>query len=57
MDHRLRRAAGPRASTSASARPRAARRKGPAVFICHLPQHEAYGMVGQVVVGGGGPSG
>jgi uncharacterized cupredoxin-like copper-binding protein len=22
-------------------------------FICHLPQHEAYGMVGQVIVGGG----
>jgi plastocyanin len=22
-------------------------------YICHLPQHEAYGMVGQVIVGGG----
>jgi plastocyanin len=26
---------------------------GTFVFICHLPQHEAYGMVGQVIVGGG----
>ncbi|HEX4896898.1 MAG TPA: cupredoxin domain-containing protein [Candidatus Limnocylindrales bacterium] len=26
---------------------------GTFLYICHLPQHEAYGMVGEVIVGGG----
>ena len=37
----------------AGRRPSRSRRPAIAAYICHLPGHEAYGMVGVVRVGGG----